>query len=101
MYTGKQDGILLHRLETLNLRFFVRKQKQFCDITSVCIHGFTFQARYMSSVIRRCSVRMSAIKCPVTVKQVGDRFMISAIQHIHPADAGRLLKAQVSAKVLN
>ena len=63
------------------------------------IFSFHFQARYTSSITWRYSVRTSTIKCPVTVKQSGDRFAASNAQHIHPAELGRRLKAEVSAKV--
>ena len=63
------------------------------------IFSFHFQTRYTSSITWRCSVRISTIKSPVTAKQSGDRFAVSNAQHIHPADLGRRLKAEVSAKV--
>ena len=63
------------------------------------IFSFHFETRYTSSITWRCSVRTSTIKCPVIVKQSGDRFAASNAQHIHPADLGRRLKAEVSAKI--
>ena len=53
------------------------------------------------SVNWRCSVRTVKIKCPATVKQLGDHLKAGNAEHIHPADLGRKLKAEVTTKVSN
>ena len=58
-----------------------------------------FQNKSKSSTLWRCSVRSKAIGCPVTVRQIGDRFVTKHTDHVHPADIGRRLKAVISVKV--
>ena len=58
-----------------------------------------FQANYTNSVLWRCRVRNKATRCPATVRQIGDRFEARSAEHVHPADPGRRLKAEVTAKV--
>ena len=44
-------------------------------------------------------MRNKATRCPALLRQIGDRFEAKSVEHVHPADPGRRLKAEVTAKV--
>lgn len=60
---------------------------------------YLFQRENKSSTMWRCTSRSKNVKCPVLVKQVGDRFDVRN-EHLHAPVADRKMKVKVSSKVI-